>query len=263
MRRARKGGKMRVSRPLSTQNATIKETLDIGYIQPGGLNYRTFSLSNFFRATSMAYLFKFYRAKSVTWSYEPSYNDYTNTAAGTSPSIPQLFTVMNRTSDTLPASSVSLTTQMLSQGAKAKLLNRKHVLKYVPNWCSAGNTVVSYDATTKAVNGIGQTGLKIEKGWMACPDADVFPTSNPANDYISPTVDGNLQTAHGLKAVNNWPGNVPYSGHFEFISQAGPNVYPIGRLFCTVIWEFKNPNLWVQPPTGVADVSGVKLPIEL
>lgn len=81
------------------QYATIVETLKSNDVYSDVAYQSTFNLSQFFRATTIAKNFQYYRAKSVKWEYMPLYNTFQENNSVAAVGKPQFYLQMNRTQD--------------------------------------------------------------------------------------------------------------------------------------------------------------------
>lgn len=206
------------------QYASIVETInDIdGTYNPNQLYAETLSLALFARARSLATQFQFYRAKKVTYTYEPLYNTFQQ---GSPVTKPYIYMMMNRTQ--LPFTGGLA--QLQASGARPKPFTSLVKLSYTPNWCSSG-LVASIGNPVAFTNDVASIGIKKEYGWLACPTSD---NGTNADVVEQPT---NLSTVFDSQvAVNN---NVPYNGHVVYIDQTTGSG-GIARLTIQVHWEFK------------------------
>jgi len=129
---------------------------------------------------------------------------------------------------------------MLTAGAVPKAFNKNIVVKYRPNWTSAGLSAAVLN-TGSAVAGIYTLGAKVQYGWIPTPDALegswVPPTA--ASQGILP-IAANAATA--LTQAPILPAFVVYNGHAEFFNQSTGNTTTsnfIGTVEVTVRWELK------------------------
>lgn len=199
------------------QYATVTETLELADLSANTLVNNVFALEQFERATAVASNFQMYRAKSVTWTYEPQYNTFQETT-GASISKPYIYLAMNRTQITLFNADLQ---NLQAMGAKPLTLTSKRSISYKPNWCSPGLTAVTAGTGSYPI----VQGAKPQYGWLFAPNA-----SASMGITLYPGAQGEQQ-------YNNF---AVYNGHFCFIDQA-QSVTPatIARLTATVVWEFK------------------------
>jgi len=227
------------------QYATLQETLFPGNgsgITANAYLLRTFSLWQFPRALAIAQNYKFYRAVEVQYKYTPNWINFQEDLANLNPTLPQMFTVMNRTQDLfVPATQSTQVQYMVSQGATPRAFKGDIVLKYKPNWTTSGLV-----AFTQGASGVAQTqtiGAKASYGWLPSP-------TNTGGQYIEPT-QANLEMKYAQGALPSMvispgePAFVTYNGHAELFTQSiqgQPAVPTIGIVEITVKWEFKGPS---------------------
>ena len=247
----------------ANQRATIVETLEYQDLLANTPYQQTFSLANFYRATTLAPNFQFYRAKSVKWEYMPLYNTFQENVSGVAVvSKPQIYTIMNRDQDSrwTSFSTGNALYSLQSAGANPRAFTNNQVIKYKPNWCSPGLQALTYTSIPgtglAAVTNSVQMGLKKQFGWLSTPDKDMYnsyfinPVKGESNIYVAPL------SASTPPIV---AGNVLYNGHNLYIEQENnaDNV-PVCKVVVSVEWEFKGgKNLYNANPVGkVTDVSG-------
>jgi len=196
------------------QYATITETLEYSDLSANVMTNSVFSLGQFDRALAVATSFQYYRAKTVTWTYEPQYNTFQETT-GASISKPYLYLAMNRTQ--IPLLNGDLE-NIQAMGSKPLTLTSKKSLTYKPNWCSPGLSAIA-----NASYVLVPQGSKVQYSWIAVPDTNATLNLQPA--------------AHGDQLFNTW---AVYNGHLSFIDQS-QSVTPatVARITATVVWEFK------------------------
>jgi len=231
----------------SNQMARITETVEFNDIVPNTAYNFNFNLSQFRRASTIAGSFKFYRATRVIWRMEPLYNTY-QISEGTAfqfPTIPYLYSLMNRTQDTTGINLLDIQ----AAGAKPKKFSKTVTMGYKPNWCSPGLIGVLNQATTASV------GLRTNYGWLASPDSFVVDSHGQvilnAGLTITPASASAVQNSVALEPVN--VNQVIYNGHSIILDQSqvlNPTL-PVGRVVCTVHWEFKDPNYTDAPAQAV------------
>lgn len=230
-RKPRMGGRMGRSAGPSLapsgrgQYASIVETITDGnddYL-PNSLYPETFTLANFDRAKALAVNFQYYRAKSVTYTYEPLYNTFQEGSTGTKPYI---YMMMNRTqlqyTGGLP--------QIQHSGGRPKPFTSLFKVTYTPNWCSPGLIATDHDNPT---NGVTQLGAQKQYQWLACPTSD--PGTGNGNDVNDTAINVSNLFTEPISVVTN---NVKYNGHLVYIDQPGTSA-AIARVTIQVHWEFK------------------------
>ena len=239
VRRApRKGVKSGLS--INNQYATIVETLAANDIFPDQGYQSTFNLSQFFRATTVAKNFKFYRAKKVKWEYMPLYNTFQENNSVAAVGKPQMYVMMDRDQDTkfstLPAPQALFSIQ--SAGADPFPFIKNKEIVYKPNWCSPGLTAVGLTKTPglpNVVNAVYSLGMKKQFGWLPTPNLDAWQNPSLSNTAQNPLI-GVLAGSETAPILN---GAVVYNGHNLYVQQDNdPNV-PVGKCVVTVEWEFK------------------------
>ena len=216
----RRGGRRGRAPAASTagrqQYATVTETLELNDLASNVLTNNVFALEQFERASAVASSFQMYRAKSVTWTYEPQYNTFQETT-GASISKPYLYLAMNRTQIELFNPDLQ---NVQAMGAKPITFTSQKSITYKPNWCSPGLTAI---LNQPAYQGLVQ-GAKAQYGWIFCPNS-----SGTLGITIQPNT---LATPQ----YNNY---ALYNGHFSYIDQLQSVTATVARLTATVVWEFK------------------------
>jgi len=211
------------------QYASIVETIiDPDGTYNAGQNYNeTFSLSLFPRAKSLAPQFQFYRAKMVTYTYEPLYNTFQQGSAG---SKPYIYLQMNRTQ----LQFTNGLAELQASGARPKPFTSLTKVSYVPNWCSPGLVVQDGD---NPAQGVAQLGLQKQYAWLATPQTDTG-SADTANDIRDQAANTSNQYPTNNSVISN---KVLYNGHVVHIDQQPVTTppTPIGRLTIQVHWEFK------------------------
>ena len=270
-RRALKMGKKRNTRrgrkaglSPSRQYATIVETIATLDVMADNGYQTTFNLSQFFRATTLAKNFQYYRATKVKWEYLPLYNTFQENNSVAAVAKPQFYFIMNRDQDVNfsglagPAALFSIQ----SAGADPSAFIKNKEIIYKPNWCSPGLTAITTQygnaplpvpgPAINAVTGVYSLGLKKQYGWIPTPNKDAWANPSIANNPLNPVagVIANSDMAPVLNAA------VQYNGHNIYIQQDNdPNV-PVCKVVCTVTWEFKGgKNLYAVGPTGVSTMA--------
>jgi len=153
-RPAKRGGKKAGLSP-ANQRATIVETLDAGNLVADQPYQGTFNLAQFYRATTLAKNFQFYRAKKVKYEYMPLYNTFQENNAVPAVAKPQIYFMMNRDQDP------TAVTRAVEQG----------------------------------VTDVISLGLKKQFGWLATPDIDAWAAPNALNGTANPVGAFGWQTA--------------------------------------------------------------------
>lgn len=249
-RRRRAGGKgkgnrkSRIPRSLVPhQTATIVETRQFTSLNANATLSCTFALRDFPRASTIAPNFKMVKPKLVEWTFEPLYNTFQESGAGgaNGPTIPYMYQVMNRTQDVGPYGLQDLQ----AMGAKPRKFNTKVVIKYKPNWCSAGLLQTNVVAPG-VVNNVQSQGLKCEYGYVKCPNAIFNGTGTAAIESAAPlTADfADPDTVQGGITHNTQQ----YNGHVVLFDVATDGSQPlVCRITCTVHWHFKEPHATYRP----------------
>ena len=267
IRRVRRGGK---KSGLSTmrQTARIVETIAFDDLKSDIPYIHAFSLSQFYRATTIAKNFQFYKAAKVKYEYMPLYNTFqesnnNNSTVGK----PQMYFMMNREqnpywSELAPADALF---SIQSSGADPIAFTKNKEIVYTPNWCSPGVTALTFgtaqsgldpNTNIQAVTNVISCGLKKQFGWLPCPDKDLWTTPEVYQPTLAAAgVAGPLNTAPNAAAA------VVYNGHNLYIQQSNEPDVVVCKLVCTVEWLFKGPknNYAANTPSRVTDVSGNKV----
>ena len=247
-RLARRGrlGRKRVAKKagLSPMNqyAKVVETFEAPDLISDKAYQATFSLADFYRATTVAKNFQFYKAAKVKWEYMPLYNTFQQSNSVAVVSKPQMYFVMNR--DQNPYWANNGTTQearfaIISTGADPVAFTKNREIVYTPNWCSPGISALTFSAVSgvgggavNAVTNVIALGLKKQFGWLPTPDLD---------DYLTPSVYNPTTAPTGMNTAPTANAGVIYNGHNLYIEQENePNV-PVCKVVCTVEWLFKGP----------------------
>ena len=222
------------------QIARIKETLEFNDLLSNTSYNFAFDLSQFARASALAPLFKWYRASYVEWRIEPTYNTFQEGTA-TNVSIPYLYVTMNRTQD-----NTGLNLQDIqAMGAKGQKLTTIKKISYKPNWCSSGLNVIHFNSAS-AIDNMATLGLKAQYSYLACPDTNNGLGNASGFNPANPTVPASLLVPVGVIA-----NQALYNGHNVWIDQEFGSGPTIGRVTCTVHWEFKDPHYTLSPANAV------------
>ena len=237
---ARKRGARKAGLSLNNQYATIVETLATNDIFSDTPYQATFNLSQFFRATTLAKNFKFYRAKKVKWEYMPLYNTFQENNSVAAVGKPQMYIMMDRDQDTkfqsLSAPNALFSIQCAGADPVPFVKNREII--YKPNWCSPGLTAVGYTPgvppAPQTVNAVYSLGLKKQFGWLPTPNKDAWQSPDASNSVQNPL---SGFTNIGMAPILN--GAVVYNGHNLYIQQDNDPEVPVGKCVVTVEWEFK------------------------
>lgn len=238
-RRARKGKGNRRGRPSTrkpSQMAKIIETIEFNKLAPNQALNCSFTLNQFERARTLATNFRWYKPTKVTWTLEPQYNVYQG-ASGGAPSVPYVYTIMNRTQD---ATLLSLS-DFLSMGAKPVKLTATKAIRYRPNWCIPGLIVQNVVQTTGfggALNNVYMNGMKAAYDWLQAPNNLPGSQSNP-----SQIVPLKASQVFANTPVNNVPSATVFNGHQYYINQqiAPTTSTALYKVTCQVHWSFKDP----------------------
>ena len=278
--RRRAAGKRRGRKPLrkprqnrskagarSVQSARIVETIEFKNMTPNYVAPFTFSINQFERARTLATNFRWMKATKVTWAIEPQFNTYQGSTIGAQPTIPYVYTLMNRTQD-----SAGMTlSDMLSCGCKPVKLTNLKKLTYKPNWCSPGllaQNVLSGPGFGGYLNNVVFMGLKAEYGWLQAPNvlpANTNPPQIPptGTNHIQPIPPVGLAGEPFNQSTVNIASDVLYNGHQVYIEQQGVAAQTQYRVTCTVHWSFKDPKNVLASGTDnqYSDISGA-VPID-
>jgi len=231
---AKRSGRKASLKP-SNQYATIVETLQSNNIFSDTGYTAQFTLSNFFRATTLAKNFLFYRAKKVKWEYMPLYNTFQEGLLGAnSVGKPQFYMMMNRAQDSgflnLATQPAKLFSIQCAGADPTPFVKNKEII-YRPNWCSPGLTALQRDSSGTLISNVA-LGSKAQYGWLPTPDADAFNIPDSPN-FINIASGSSYTTAPQLNA------GVVYNGHNFYIQQSNEPLNKVGTVICTVEWEFK------------------------
>lgn len=216
----------------SNQRCTLVETLEFIDHNSNSAYFGSFNLAQFFRATTVAKNFQFYRAKSVKWVYQPLYNTFQENNSGSAVAKPQIYVQMNRTQNNYFNSLTGpRQLQALQQnGCQPKQFVRNHSIQYKPNWCSSGLTAYTLN-DADVVSRIASQGLRVNYGWLATANGDAY--RNPASSVL-------LQNpVPGTQIAENLAAGVMYNGHIFFCEQENNPSIPVCKVIATVEWEFK------------------------
>jgi len=254
---AKRNGRKKAGLSVSNQHATIVETIEFADIKSDSPYQATFNLAQFYRATTIAKNFQFYRANKVKWEYMPLYNTFQQSNSGAVVAKPQMYFVMNRDQDPFWAqrAPVDALFSMQSCGADPVGFTKNREIIYKPNWCSPGLTAVTTNGLLNPppVTSVISLGLKKQFGWLPTPNIDGYNKPNALNDVANPIGD------YGYIMAQTANAGVLYNGHNHYIEQENePNV-PVAKLICTVEWQFKLPKENYHSPIGLTDVSGATL----
>jgi len=246
VRRYRRKPNRRVRRKAAAKGreiASLTECISIASFNSNSLAVNTFQLSQFPRASQVAANYKFYKATHCEWTYTPQFNLYAQNNSLGSSTMPYMYSQMNRTQDSLPASAqnpANTRAFLESAGVAPVLFNRKRVVKYVPNWCSPG---LSYAVTNNSnpnqpvIASTASAGLKTQYGWLAAPQTSTN-SAVQRNSLlpISPQI-GNPPQELAVPVYTNL---VQYNGHATFFRQDTQVAQAsIGFLTLKVRWAFK------------------------
>ena len=228
----------------TSQYAKIVETVEF-YNMNSDVGYtHNFSLSQFFRATTLAKNFRFYKAAKVKWEYMPFYNTFQEGNSTGTVSKPQMYFTMNRDQNNLwsgKTAAVQLFTIQSSGADPVPFTNNREIV-YKPNWCSPGLNALTFSpvnatagGSVDAVTNVISCGLKKQYGWIPTPDADVYNSPKTYNPVDGAADNVGNQLSMGPAAQ----GAVLYNGHDIYIQQEREPDTPICKLVCTVEWLFK------------------------
>lgn len=255
-KRAGRKPKRNIRRPRAKKNvqmAKIVETIEFNKLSPNQMLSCSFTLNQFERARVLATNFRWFKPTRVTWTLEPQYNVYQG-ASGGAPSVPYVYTVMNRTQD----SSLMSLNGFLTQGARPVKLTAAKGISYRPNWCSPGlivQNVVSVTGFGGALNNVFMNGLKAQYGWLQAPDT--LPTSQSSPGQIQPLQPSSVAAN---TAVNVIPGATVFNGHQYYVEQQIPPTTTTTSLYkvtCQVHWSFKDPkNILASPGDNIFEELG-------
>jgi hypothetical protein len=220
-----------------SQYATIQESLTlVNVVANTAVLYNTV-LSRFKRAMAIAANFKWYRAVLVEYRYEPVANVFDETGT----TMPYFYYVMNRTQDNQGYNQA----QIEAMGAVGRRFTKPVIVKYKPNWCSAGLTVYTTSQIQPPnITSINATGLKAETDWLATPNSlGSVPVTQPSQ---SSTLQDAVNPGSVISTAANYTANVPYNGHTVFVHQdtaaTGEGAH-VCRVVINVTWQFKGPKV--------------------
>jgi len=248
---ARKQRRSRVPRSLvsnpQNQSATIIETIVVkgAVVTNGQVGINIFDISQFGRAQQTAALYKFYKADWCEWEYQPRFNLY---GESTTITVPYMYTAMNRTQDAAVGLGPGTSQQfMTSQGAVPRKFTSKVVVRYRPNWVSPGLIAARINPGTNDLNGVGTCGVRINYGWLACPD-NVY-TAGSVNTVMTMAQPG-ASLPNLFTVAQNFPQAAQYNGHYTWFDDAstGDVNNVVGDIVLRVKWSFKNPAFFVTGP---------------
>lgn len=209
--------------------ASCVETLAYEDISPNTINHYSVSLADFPRSTEISANYQWYRLVKLEWKYESLYNVFGGTTqvidattGGTitavpADTMPQMYSVMNRTGNQLPK-----TLPMLQEmGAKPSPFIRNKTIAYKPNTLTLMSYPIQSDPQTA-----DQSQAKLQfNAWL--PSENSLGTAGKDNGTTR---------------------EIPYFGHDLFIDQivAGNNnlsttLKTIARVSVVAHWEFKLP----------------------
>lgn len=182
------------------------------------VNY-AFSLQQFVRAMAVSKNFKYFRAKRVVWTYIPDYNTFQSGTATVS--MPQMSMIMNRTGD----NTLWTPAEYDAQGAVPKTFISKRVIAYKPNLVQSIQYTINPTLGTNSGHNLGARPLYNE--WIATGDFTVSQLPAGSLPTLIPTINETVQ----------------YYGHSIYweVTNTATELPPLGRVFCEVEWEFKDP----------------------
>ena len=247
----------------SNQYATIVETIEFDSVKSDVPYQGTFNLAQFYRATTVAKNFQFYRAKKVKWEYMPLYNTFQQPST-LFPAVgkPQMYFIMNRDQDPYWSTRAPADALFAIQacGADPVPFTKNREIIYKPNWCSPGLTAFTSQpgVPNPNVTSIVSLGLKKQFGWLPTPNTDGYLRPNTKNAVANPI------GAQGYNMADIMNAGVIYNGHNWYIEQSNEPDIPVAKLICTVEWEFKlGKQNYSQPVQKLTDVSGADAPAAL
>lgn len=233
------------------QYATIVETLASNDVFSDTPYQGVFQLSQFFRATTLAKNFQYYRAKKVKWEYMPLYNTFQEGNSTGTVGKPQMYFLMNRDQDkkfnTLAPVDALFSIQCAGADPTPFVKNKEII--YKPNWCSPGlnaiyATAQPTDPPSYLLNNVVSLGLKKQYGWLPTPNNDAWQNAYTPNFPLE-SIPANGSVAGVL---NN--AAVMYNGHNFYIQQENEPDTIVGKVICTVEWEFKGGKQFYATPIG-------------
>ena len=238
--------KKKALNPMS-QYAKIVESVELTDLKSDTPYQEVFLLSDFFRATTLAKNFQFYKAVKVKWEYMPLYNTFQQSNSVAVVSKPQMYFIMNRDQDPYWSQRTAFDARfsIVSQGTDPISFTSNKEIIYKPNWCSSGVTALTFGSavsgidptkTIQAVTNVISLGLKKNFGWLPTPNADLFLKPEVYNPTTAPTgAAGTLNTGPTANA------GVIYNGHNLYIEQENEPDVPVCKRVLTVEWLFKGP----------------------
>ena len=244
VRRMRKRVSKKTGLRPQAQYAKIVETFELPEVYSDkGYNF-TFSLNTFYRATTLAKNFRFYKAAKVKWEYMPFYNTFQEGNSTGTVAKPQLYFMMNRDQNNFWQTE-SPTTQLFaiqSAGADPMPLTSNKEIVYRPNWCSPGISALAFSPVSavgggavNAVTNVVSCGLKKQYGWLPTPDLDLY--NNPK--VYNPTTGAYDLSGNSVNTSPTANAAVVYNGHDFYIQQVNEPNTPVCKVVCTVEWLFK------------------------
>ena len=228
----------------SRQSAKIVETIELSDMYSDrGYTYN-FSLSQFYRATTLAKNFRFYKAAKVKWEYMPFYNTFQEGDSTARVGKPQMYFMMNRDQNNYWTTRNSPLEgfEIQSRGADPVVFVKNREIIYTPNWCSPGLTALTFSpvvatsgGSVQAVTNVISCGLKKQYSWLPTPDQDAYSSPGQYNP-----VDGAADNSGN--PLNMGPvaaAGVLYNGHDIYVQQSNEPQTPVCKVICTVEWIFK------------------------
>jgi len=246
-----RGGKKAGLNP-SNQYATIVETIEFSPVKSNQPIQYTFNLSQFFRATTLAKNFQFYKAAKVKWEYMPLYNVFQQSNSVGVVARPQMYFMMNRDQDPYwetrtPAIALF---SIQASGADPRPFTKNFELVYKPNWCSPGLSAYTLGAS-QTLTSLTQLGMKKQFSWLPTPNKDAYGVPTTINLIQNPIPAGQTMAPTANAAA-------VYNGHNMFIEQDNAIDTDIAKVVCTVEWHFK-----LGKSNYVADPTSVEVPAEI
>jgi len=242
MKRARRARVARVPRHVVSplhQSCSIVETISGQVLAPNTVLNNYFNLTQFRRAHYMSAGFAFYRAKRVTYTYQPLFNTFEAGEALGSTTVPYMYKLMNRQDDAnLPNSLYALQ----ACGTRPIKFTSQVKVSYKPNWLLTGPTAVLNSITPI------QMGYTPTYVWIAKSSAGqtMFPSGSGTNrsGNLVNAAPNNAGTSTPLGTGQGFPDLVNYVGHNTYFTQeTAVEGSTIARVIITVEWEFKDP-IW-------------------
>jgi len=240
------GGRRRIAKKRSAapQYAVVTETVNLGDFQANTVYSDHFSLWNFPRAKTCAESFMFYRCKSVTFEYLPSFNTFQETSGG--PTKPYFQYVMNRNG----ASTLLTETQMLEMGANPIAFSSKKSITYKPNLVQSLSVLSTATGSSGLPQSINVGSTPVYDRWLATARTLKNQSSNSVLDLNPPA------TSTPLGQIVN---QAEYYGHqWNVHTDVSSLDYQLlGTWMVHAVWEFKGPqtpDIEVTPITGAQAV---------